>query len=151
MDVPAVSSDFCFRQPCSYPGGEMYERFDHVRLVLQLHDELIYEIREKDLPAVSMWLICWWQPRNAYISSAFLSYERQSFPRDSFQLLIVYSSSYLLLPRSLFLFFLSSSSSSPFAFIISTHFMQHLFVSTLPLLLYFFSLICCYPMFLFPS
>ena len=50
--TPIMSPDFRFRQPCSYPGGGLYERFDHVRLVLQLHDELIYEIREKDLPAV---------------------------------------------------------------------------------------------------
>lgn len=59
LDGPTVSSDFCFRQPRSYPGGGIYERFDHVRLVLQLHDELIYEIREKDLPAVSMCLVSW--------------------------------------------------------------------------------------------
>jgi hypothetical protein len=49
----AVSADFSFRQPRSFPGGGLYERFDHVRLVLQLHDELIYEVRTADLDSVS--------------------------------------------------------------------------------------------------
>ena len=47
-------SDFSFRQSRSYPGGGLYERLDHVRLVLQLHDELIYEVRTVDLDAVSI-------------------------------------------------------------------------------------------------
>ena len=49
----AFRSDFTFRQSRSYPGGGLYERLDHVRLVLQLHDELIYEVRTVDLDAVS--------------------------------------------------------------------------------------------------
>ena len=48
-----VNSEFSFRQPRSFPGGGLYERFDHVRLVLQLHDELIYEVRTADLESVS--------------------------------------------------------------------------------------------------
>ena len=52
---PAFGSDFSFRRSRSYPGGGLYERLDHVRLVLQLHDELIYEVRDEDLDAVSLY------------------------------------------------------------------------------------------------
>ena len=31
----------------------MYHRLDDVRLVLQLHDELIYEVRRSDVPRVA--------------------------------------------------------------------------------------------------
>lgn len=43
-----------FRQRCSYPGGSLYKRLDDVRLVLQIHDELVYEVRESILPTVSL-------------------------------------------------------------------------------------------------
>lgn len=45
---------FFFRQTRSYPGGGLYKRLDHVRLVLQLHDELIYEVRKEDLETISV-------------------------------------------------------------------------------------------------
>jgi hypothetical protein len=50
----AAGSGFFFRQTRSYPGGGLYKRLDHVRLVLQLHDELIYEVRKEDLDSISI-------------------------------------------------------------------------------------------------
>ncbi|CAE7596479.1 TEB, partial [Symbiodinium microadriaticum] len=38
---------------CSYPGGALYARMDCVRLVLQVHDELVFEVEEEHLHEVA--------------------------------------------------------------------------------------------------
>lgn len=42
-----------FHSPRCHPGAGLYRAYDDVRLVLQVHDELIYEVRPEDLPEVS--------------------------------------------------------------------------------------------------
>lgn len=38
-----------FRQSCRAPGGGLYHRLDDYRLILQVHDELVYEVKQKDV------------------------------------------------------------------------------------------------------
>jgi hypothetical protein len=35
-----------YRQPRSSPGGGIYKKFDDVRFILHVHDELLFEVRE---------------------------------------------------------------------------------------------------------
>src|SRR5689334_11084110 len=44
---------FLFRQPRSLPGGGLYRQLDDCRAVLQIHDELLFEVRERDLARVA--------------------------------------------------------------------------------------------------
>lgn len=41
-----------YRKSRQFPGGGLYSAMDEVRLVLQVHDELVYEVRKDLLPAV---------------------------------------------------------------------------------------------------
>lgn len=43
-----------FRSLVSHPGGGLYKALDDVRLVLQVHDELIYEVREEHFEEVAV-------------------------------------------------------------------------------------------------
>eukprot|EP01032_Pedospumella_encystans_P008842 gene8842-10458_t len=42
-----------FRRPRSNPGGGLYKQLDDVRPVLQVHDELVFEVRVQDIPRVA--------------------------------------------------------------------------------------------------
>jgi len=41
-----------FRRPRQHPGAGLYRLLDDVRPVLQVHDELVFEVREEHLSAV---------------------------------------------------------------------------------------------------
>ena len=53
----APSDDFHFRRPRSMPGGGLYAAMDEVRLVLQVHDELVFEARNDLVPLVSIYRV----------------------------------------------------------------------------------------------
>lgn len=44
---------FHYRTPRSNPGSGLYRQYDDCRLLLQVHDELVYEVRPEELPEVS--------------------------------------------------------------------------------------------------
>jgi hypothetical protein len=46
-------ASFQYRQRRSNPGGGLYRMMDDVRMVLQVHDELLFEVQPEDLPAVA--------------------------------------------------------------------------------------------------
>lgn len=48
-----VKRDVNCRRSRRFPGGGLYSALDSVRLVLQVHDELVFEVRRDLLPAVS--------------------------------------------------------------------------------------------------
>lgn len=48
-----TKQDCSFRSLVSHPGGGLYKALDDVRLVLQVHDELIYELREEHFDEVA--------------------------------------------------------------------------------------------------
>ena len=45
---------FHYRSGRSYPGCGVYKALDDVRLVLQVHDELVFEVRQDLLPMVRL-------------------------------------------------------------------------------------------------
>jgi len=50
--IAEVASGVQCRNSRRFPGGGLYSAMDEVRLVLQVHDELVYEVRKDLLPAV---------------------------------------------------------------------------------------------------